>query len=215
MYCSECGAKGGGKFCWSCGHRLDRSVVVVDDAGEQRDELVGDWSEVADCQALLAYREVRERLARAAAESSAGMTGEQFLELCEKALVPLTTVKIPYAALAKFIQPLYAKMGVKTGKQRREFVPQPIGRAIVAVLGFLARNGQKVREARTVEGTTIIEAELPSDIFALAGSMTIVVRPELGGAWIEASTNIPGQTIDWGKSTRRLEALFSDARAAA
>lgn len=218
MYCSECGAKAAGKFCSECGARLRIAEPQRAETDEKRAivelEPGDDWSQMTQYDELLRYGEVREQLARAAAQSKASMTGEQFLELCEKALAPCGAT-LPFATIAKIAQPMYAKLGIKTGKERSQFVAHPPGRVLVAVLCSLARHGRKLRQATQIPDGCTLEAELPSDVFALTGSLTVTVRRQETGTLIQASTHIPGQLLDWGKSNRCLDQLLSEAAVAA
>jgi hypothetical protein len=219
MYCSQCGAKATGKFCSQCGAKLvpaDLRHEAVD--SEMRDgkaDLQGDWSQVTDYEQLLRYSQVRERIAHAASQSTARLTGEEFLKLCEKALAPLTQTPIPFTAIAKIGQPLNASLGIKTGKQRSESFQLPPGLVLVSVLCSLARHGMKLKHARQIDDGCVLEAEMGSDMFALAGNLTVTVRRQAGGTLVEAATHIPGQLFDWGKSARCLEQIIHEARSAA
>jgi hypothetical protein len=111
-------------------------------------------------------------------------------------------------AIASIVAPIYAQMGVKTGKKRRDTIDQPIGRMIVAVLCGLAENGLTLREVHQGDTGCVVEANLPSDLFALKGQLVVTIERTNSGTSIEAVTNIPGQWFDWGKSTRCLDKLF-------
>jgi hypothetical protein len=186
------------------------------DEGEELVELEpgGDWSQLTDCEVLLRYAEVRDLIAHAASQSKSSMTGEQYLELYEKALAPFGAT-IPFAAIAKIAQPMSAKLGIKTGKVRSQFFALPPGRVLVGVLCSLARHGRKLQKATPFPEGCTLEAELPSDLFALAGMISVTVRRQGTGTLVEAATHIPGQWIDWGKSTRCLDQLLSEVTAAA
>lgn len=219
MYCSECGAAATGKFCTECGTRLSvagpRQIVPGDDAPHVVEDLTGDWSQIVDCQTLLRYADVRERLAQAASESTAALTGEEFMQWCETALTPLTQVPIPFAAIAKIGQSWNTKLGMKTGKQRCEFFPQPPGQVLVSVLCSLARHGRKLKQVRQIDGGCVVESELGSDMFSLTGNVMVTVRRHGVGTVVEAATHIPGQLFDWGKSSRCLEQIMTEAHSAA
>ena len=203
MFCSECGVKAGGKFCWSCGGALQRPAGCEDLPAPI------DWTVVTDYQAIVRIPEVRERIARHAAMSKKRMSGEQFLDVCEKLFSPLTG-GVPLASIATFAQPLYAKLGLKTGKSHSERFDEPPGKVIVAVLCSLAQGGQELRKAISAADGCVIEASLPSDICSLNGELTVVVRPDGAGTIVDAAATIKGQLYDWGKSRRALEHLFHD-----
>lgn len=207
MYCSECGTQATGKFCTECGTPLK--------AGPANADRTGDWSQIIDYRQLLQHADVRERIAQAAAESTAGVSGEEVLAWCESALTPLTVVPIPFASLAKVVQPLHAKLGIKTGKHRVQALAEPPGRVLVGVLCSLARHGRKLLQVRQLDGGCLLDAELASDIFALAGKLHIVIRPQGGGTLLEIATDIPGQIFDWGKSSRCLDQLLTEAQSSA
>lgn len=207
MFCSECGARASGKFCSSCGHNLSAGAThpaaVV---------LAIDWRQCFDYETLLGLAEVRDRIARAAAQAKKSMTGEQFLDMYGNALGKLAglPVALPMSSLAQFAQGTYAKLGVKTGKSRSEQLPQPVGTIMVSILCALARAGRVLRGAQQLSDGCILVAALPSDILALEGDLIITVRRASGGAHVEARTEIKGQLFDWGKSTRCLDALFTE-----
>ena len=166
-----------------------------------------DWSELIEYEALLRVPEVRMRIARSAARAKRSLTGEQFLDLCDKAT---GGIGIPLSTIAHFAQGLHAKLGIKTGKSRSEFLVERPGVVLAAVLCSLASHGREVREVHQLTDGCILKAALPSDVFALEGELVIGVSRQAGGARVEARTEIAGQMFDWGKSTRCLEELFRE-----
>jgi hypothetical protein len=128
------------------------------------------------------------------------------LALADK-LVPLG---VSLEGLAGVAQPLYAKLGVKTGKQRAQHVPAPVGQVLVRALCSLARHGQTLRGVTQAADGCLLEATLPSDVFALEGDLMVSVRRAGSQAEVSGATRIPGQLFDWGKSHRCLDELFSD-----
>jgi hypothetical protein len=215
MFCSECGQQAAGKFCSSCGARLVASggqhiIPFV--------EPIVDWSNTTDYQSLLRITEVRDRIARAGAQSKKKMTGEEFLEIYGNALGKLSglPIKLPMSSFARFLQSLYAKMGIKTGKSRSQFYSTPPGTLLVALLCALARHGRTLRTVQQLSDGCTIVAALPSDLLALEGDLVITVtRAAYGGSHVDARTNIPGQMFDFGKSARCLKSLLADLAAPA
>ena len=211
MYCSECGAQGVGKFCSACGVRLSAAGEL---AG-QVIELPLDWVTLVDYDSLIRIPAVRDRIACSAAQSQRRMTGEDFLDLCGKALGNFAGAPLPMSSIAHFAQSLHAKLGVKTGKSRSQFFPTPPGAVLVALLCSLAREGRHLRGVHQLTDGCIVVAALPSDLFALEGDLMISVGLSGAGSQVDAKTEIKGQLFDWGKSRRCLEALFAELGSAA
>jgi hypothetical protein len=203
MFCSQCGKKATGKFCWSCGNPL-QSAAASDEL-----PMVADWTKVFDYEVLIRVPEVRERIARCAARAKKRMSGEQFLDICDKLLSPLTS-GVSLTAIAAVTQPLTEKLGVKTGCTRSATFQESPATMLVAVLCSLAQNGQMLRNVSQASDGCLIEAQVPSDIWSLAAELQIAVRPVNDGTEIEAAVTVKGQYYDWGKSRRVIGQIFDD-----
>lgn len=207
MYCSECGVKAHGKFCWSCGAPLSASSSTepLDDV-----ELVDiPWTQLINYESLIRVPEVRDRIAHHAAAAKKKLTGEELLECCDKFMSPLTG-GVPLTIIAKVAQPLSEKLGLKTGKTRCERFADPPGKILVALLCSLAQNSQTIGHVTQSPHSCTIEAAIPSDIWSLKGNLIVEVRIEGQSTVLEAGLTIPGQLYDWGKSQRALDRLFGD-----
>lgn len=215
MFCSECGQKAQGKFCWSCGHALTISLAqdggtVIRLESDQGRALV-DWEDSLDCRAIVGVPEVRERIAAHASRAKKKFSGEDFLECCDSLFGTLTG-GVPLTIIAKIAQPISERLGLKTGKQRVERVADRPGRVLVAVLCSLAQNGQQLRDVSQTPAGCTLKASLPSDFWSLKGDLLVTVSTDNSVTLLEAGTHIPGQIYDWGKSNRALEQLFADIR---
>jgi hypothetical protein len=211
MYCSECGKEANGKFCWSCGQPLKQSgvpAVIVSDSVEPVPAPV-DWSNFTNCQELLAIAEVRDRVASHAAQCKKKLSGEEFLAACDK-FAGVLTGGVPLTFIAKISQPISERLGLKTGKLRREELFERPGNVLVALLGTLAQNGQEIRDIRQLSNGCVLQAAIPSDIWSLKGDLLLTVLAEPRVTIVEAATTIPGQVYDWGKSNRLLDRLFRE-----
>ena len=203
MFCCECGKPGHGKFCSHCGTPLAASASTVEVVPV---EIVPEWDREVQYETILKFPGVRDTIERHARQAPKRMSGEQFLALADK-LVPLG---VSMEGLAGVVQPLYARLGIKTGKQRAEQVPAPVGRVMVRALCSLARHGQTLRGVTQAADGCLLEATLPSDVFSLAGELVVSVRRSGSQAEVSGATRIPGQLFDWGKSNRCLDQLFAD-----
>lgn len=206
MYCHVCGAKGYGGYCYGCGAKL----IVAESVNEL---IPQDWSDEIRYEVLLRIPEVRDLIARHASQGQEHLSGEKFLELCDKAFGPLAGVSL--AKIATIAQPLYASLGVKTGKTRKESFTFPAGRALVAAICSLARHGQPLKGVEQGADGCLLKGGLPSDIWSFAGDFVVSVQSEGQGSTVEAATVIKGQLYDWGKSERVLDELFADIKAVA
>ena len=203
MYCTQCGKPGAGNFCGFCGTSLlkDMEPTAISDH----------WSNEHRYEVLIQVPEVRRRIADHASRARATMTAEEFLQMGDKLLSPLTG-GVPVGKLAAFVQPIYAKLGIRTGRQREEVFAQPIGEVLAAALCALAGAGQKIRGVQQADDGCELEAILPSDLFSFAGDVVVRLTNRESGTRLVAATNVPGQLYDWGKSDRCLDDLLREIR---
>jgi hypothetical protein len=117
---------------------------------------------------------------------------------------------VSYEGLAAVLQPLYARMGIKTGKVRSKEVQAPVGQVLVRALCSLAHHGQSLRGVTQAADGCLLNASLPSDFLSLEGDLLVTVRRSGTQAEVSGATCIRGQFFDWGKSNRCLDRLFAD-----
>jgi hypothetical protein len=151
---------------------------------------------------------VRQIVAQHAALAPDRVSAQQFLKFFDKPLQQLTGV--PISPLMAIAQPIYARLGVKTGKERVASIERPIHEALVALLCSLARNGHVLRELHIASDGCAVEAVLPSDMWAWEGMVLVTLRRADPRTEVRASTAIKGQLYDWGKSNRLLDVLIED-----
>jgi hypothetical protein len=169
------------------------------------------WQDEVRYDLLLQIPEVRERIAAATASAKKRLTGEEFLELAEKALEPLLH-GVPVSKVAALVQPLYARLGIGTSKSRSETLPTRAGETIIAAVCSLAAAGMAIKQAQQAEDGCILLAEIPSDWRSFAGELAVAIHRQAGGTHVEALAKIGGQLYDWGKNQQALERLFRDLR---
>jgi hypothetical protein len=156
--------------------------------------------------------EVQERVRQAKAAAS-GVTGSQVLGLIDAAASPLMG-GLSSLAIAKVTQPLTAKLGFKTGKERRQFVMLPTGRVLANLAVTLASIEHSITSVTFADNHCHIEATLPPDLRAMEVRLAVNVQRAEQGAWVAATAVVEGQWYDWGKCQSRLDRLFTGLQAA-
>jgi hypothetical protein len=216
LYCSNCGAGASGNFCAACGAALVAPgapagvVAPAVQAGQPVRALDADpvgWENDVRYDLIVAVPTVRDRLAAKAAQANTRMTGEKFLDLVDKVYEPIPGISL--TTVVEIASPIYAKLGMKTGKERAQAVAGPIGRVLADVLCLLALNGYTVKGVHQGSDGCVLECALPSDWRAFAGKIVVTVERHGTGTLVKAATSIPGQLYDWGKSKQALDRIFN------
>jgi hypothetical protein len=174
---------------------------------------MNDWHEEIRYDVLLHFPEVRDLIAHHAGMAKKSMTGEQFLEICETLMQSVAPGSLK--AAVSIALPITTRLGIKTGKNRTELLPNPTGKVIVGTLCSLARHGWEMVKVHQDPNGCVLEAKLPSDIWSLAGELVVSVQRCELGTTVEAAAKIPGQLYDWGKCKKCLDELFADLPALA
>lgn len=199
MFCTNCGAKISGKFCSECGE-----PVTVPDTPESQPTT--DWTQEFNYEKLVILPKVKEMIAKHSSMSKKTVSGEEFLAIADK-IIPLP---ISLEKLTSVAQPISARLGIKTGKERSQNLSIPIGTAIVSALCSLARHGQVLQQVHQFEDGCLLESSLPSDMWSFAGTLYVTLRKTQSGTSVDCATHIEGQLFDWGKSNRCIDELFAD-----
>jgi len=203
MFCSHCGIKASGNFCYQCGSPLG---AIQEASAEDLVPAVLSWEDDADYERVAQHPAVRTAIASSAAQARPGLSAEALMEIADK-VVP---IGVSYSAVASVAQPMWASLGVRTGKERSAVLAVPIGQAMARVLCSLAKHQQSVQRVEQADDGCQILAELPSTIWAMKGELSVTLVRQEDGCLVTAATSIPGQAFDWGLSTRCLEALFAE-----
>jgi hypothetical protein len=212
LYCSNCGAGASGNFCAACGASLvtpgaPATAVAVPAPRTLDVDPVG-WENDIRYDLIVSVPTVRDRMAASAAHAKTPMTSEKILELADKVYTPIPGISM--TTVVQIASPIYARMGIKTGKERAQAVARPVGWVLADVLCLLALNGYTVKSVHQGSDGCVLECALPSDWRSLAGGEIVVTVERYGtGAGVKAVTNIPGQVYDWGKSKQALDRIFS------
>lgn len=208
MFCSHCGVQASGNFCYQCGSRLSagEQLVVAEEDALVPAEL--DWRVDPIFENVVSVQEVRAVIASSAKQAIPEFSAEQLFDVAEK-VIP---IGVSYSGLAAIAQPMWASLGVRTGKDVSQLLPLPIGLAMVRAMCSLARHKQKVEEVEQHDDGCTITAELPSSIWAMKGELKVRLAQQGEATQLTAAINIPGQAFDWGRSQSCLQQLLSEMR---
>ena len=170
-----------------------------------------EWTQSVVYRDLVARPELRMLIDAAAARYKPGMSAEAFMKDADKLMSAAGLgAGVSLALVAEIAKPLGEKLGIKTGKTVSQRLELPPGRAIVATLCSLASRGQTLKALRQGADGVVIEAVLPSDMFAVEGTLFVTIRRDGTGTIVEAATKVTGQMFDWGKSSRALRTLLGE-----
>jgi len=202
MFCSECGCEVSGKFCSACGTRVQLDAI----------HKPFDWRHSFDFERITRVAEVHDRVEQA--KSNSGMTSSSVLiGLLDAAASPLMG-GLSSLTIAKAAQPITAKLGFKTEKQRRELMLLPPGEVLANLAVTLASIEHSVDYIRLGDNACQIQVTLPPDLRVMELRLVINVEGVEQGIWITATAEAKGQWYDWGKCQSRLDRLFTGLRAA-
>jgi hypothetical protein len=207
MFCTNCGEKATGRFCAYCGSPV---VPCSPGAATTNDGL--DWKDESRYQVLLHFPEVRDLIARNAPPAVKGLSGEDFLKICDTFSRPLTGLPISISKLTSVVVPIYARLGIQTGTTRKEVLDAPIGKMLVAAVCSLARRGRSLKEVHQGEDGCVIEASLPAGWRSFEGQIVLSIQRQHPGTLVDAAAKIPGQKYDWGVSKKCIDEIFEDLR---
>ncbi len=226
MFCSHCGSKATGTFCWKCGQKLhvadtERSIPDAEQSTPAEESIAtqdfdviefdgrgNDWTYEVDYRKIIRHPTVRDLLVMAGNRAKQRVSAEQILEVLDNVA--------PGASLAAIaVQPLFFQLGIKTSKSTSLRFRVPVGTTLVSILCAFAEGGNKLRDVKQADDGCLLEASIPSDIWSFEGVLYVQIQRDGDGTNVEAATRIPGQFFDWGKSQRLLDRLIGNVRRAA
>lgn len=227
MFCTQCGKQAAPEhvFCAGCGTRLPREasaapmglmatpapvateapVVTAIDTGP-----LEDWRETTNYRVVLGHPQVKALVADAAKASKAGMTGDEFMKLAQPILDASGSGGVPMKLIAEIATPLYAKMGVKTGKDAKNGYATSYGRTLAAILCSLASRNQTLVAVHEGTDGCVVQAEIPSSMTTWKGKLSLTLERKPEGTLVSSAVVFEGQSSDWGRSKRVLDDLHQD-----
>lgn len=220
MFCTQCGkpAQPDHVFCAGCGTALVRETAapmgLMAAAGPAAPSApvapLEDWRETISYKTVLGHPEVKALVAEAAKANKAGMSADEFMKLAQPILNAAGSGGVPMKLITEIATPIYAKMGVKIGKDARNGYATPFGRVLAAILCSLASRNQTLVAIQEGTDGCVVQAEVPSSITTSKGNLTLTLERKPEGTVVASAVVFPGQSSDWGRSKRTLEELHQD-----
>lgn len=174
------------------------------------DERIDDhssWFHEHRIEVLLLNELVRSRIAR---YTNGGHKRVGVVDEIEKAFGTGTTAGFVFGISVAGSVFLQGARGMGSGRKRTENVPWPVGRTIVAVLCSLANRNQELADVAQGSDGCTLAAKVSFSAFSVPAILTVSIRRDESGCLVEAGTQMPSGVIDWGKSKRILEGLYTD-----
>ncbi len=191
-------------FSAPAGQDVSPPIMHVDPAS------LPDWRTATDYVNVIGHPEVQNLVREAKGANPGGMSAEDFINVAKPLMKAVGADAVPLKLVMDIAQPMYAKMGVKTGSETRQGYKSAFGRTLAAVLCSMASRNQKL--VRIDEGSDgcVLHAELPSTMFAYKSQMTLTLAQVPEGTVMTGAVTVPGQMSDWGHSKKVLAALHED-----
>lgn len=215
MFCTQCRtlAAAEHKFCAGCGRRLEGAVTDTPAGVPLAAAPSGpleDWRETTNYRVVLGHPEVKALIADASKAAKAGMSSDEFLKLAQPVLNAAGAGGVSMKLITDIATPIYAKMGVKTGKDAKNGYATPYGRVLAAILCSLASRSQTLIAVQEGTDGCVIQAEIPSSLTTWKGKLTLSVERRPEGSLVTSAAVFEGQASDWGRAKRVLEDLHQD-----
>jgi hypothetical protein len=223
MFCTQCGKAAAPEhvFCAGCGTRLARETAPVMGLMAAVSEPLAapepalpwtgeDWRETTNYRVVLGHPEVKALIADAAKASKAGMSADEFMKLAQPILDASGSGGLPIKLIAEVAAPLYAKMGVKTGKDAKNGYATSYGRVLAAILCSLSSRNQTLVAVHEGTDGCALQAEIPSSMTTWKGKLSMTLERKAEGTLVSSAVVFEGQSSDWGRSKRVLDDLHQD-----
>jgi hypothetical protein len=117
---------------------------------------------------------------------------------------------VPIKLIAEVAAPLYAKMGVKTGKDAKNGYATSYERVLAAILCSLSSRNQTLVAVHEGTDGCVVQAEIPSSMTTWKGKLLMTLERKAEGTLVSSSVVFEGQSSDWGLSKRALDDLHQD-----
>lgn len=223
MFCTQCGKAAAPEhvFCAGCGARLVRDAApgpLADFSAPAPPAAVDpapigpleDWRETTDYRVVLSHPDVKGLIADASKATKAGMTAEEFLKLASPLISAAGASPAATRLIAEMAPGIYAKFGVKTGKDARNGYATSYGRVLAAILCSMASRNQTLVAVQEGADGCILQADVPSSMTTWKGKLTLTVERKPEGTLVASAVVFEGQSSDWGRSKRLLDELHQD-----
>lgn len=169
-----------------------------------------DWRTAINYAAVIGHPEVQNLVRDAKGANPGGMTAEEFIDVAKPLLKAAGADAVPLKLVMDIAQPMYAKMGIKTGSETRQGYKSSFGRTLAAVLCSLASRNQRLTGIDEGTDGCVLHVELPTSLFTYKSSMTLTLSSVPEGTMMTGAVLVPGQMSDFGHSKKVLAALHED-----
>lgn len=201
MYCHNCGFETKNENCPKCG------TTIV----KPGSKIITSWRKETDLKKVAKHPDVLDYIYEYSKLSNERISSQSLLDKFD--LVFGTFTGISTNLIMEVAMPIYAKLGVKTGKKSEFVFELPINELFVRVLCAISANKKiEFNEFHQAKDGILIMSKVKSDLLTFKGDLIITLKEENHKIKAELNSVIKGQLYDFGKSKRLVSKILNDLK---
>ena len=201
MYCHNCGFETENESCPKCG----TSIVKSDS------KIITSWRKETDLKKVAKHPDVLDQIHEFSKLSNERINSQYLLDKFD--LVFGTFTGASTNLIIEIATPIYAKLGVKTGKKSELTLDIPINEVFVKLLCAISANKKlEFNEFHQAIDGLLIICKVKPDLLSYKGDLLITLKEKNHEVIAEFNLVIKGQLYDFGKSKRIIAKILTDLK---
>ena len=138
------------------------------------------------------------------------MLADEFMKPAQPLLDASSPGGVPLKLITETASPMYARMGIKTGKKTRNGYATSFGQTLAAVLCSLASRNQTRAAPQEGADGCVVQAEFPSGLTTMKGKLCLTLERKPEGTRSSSAAVFEGQASGRGRAKRVRDELHQD-----
>ncbi len=138
------------------------------------------------------------------------MLADEFMKPAQPLLDASSPGGVPLKLITETASPMYARMGIKTGKETRNGYATSFGQTLAAVLCSLASRNQTRAAPQEGADGCVVQAEFPSGLTTMKGKLCLTLERKPEGTRSSSAAVFEGQASGRGRAKRVRDELHQD-----